>query len=1153
MEQVIVKHLDNTLLPLQSKANCSTITRLTQTVELLGADLIDITVESAAKLNFYIGDKITIIGRDYTLNTPVKEKKVSERLFTYDLQFEGVQYDLLRVAFSVNVDTTTNEIQDLNGDSLTGDLKMFLDVLLSNANRVFPGKWVLGTYPEDTKTRTETFSETDNCLTVLQALCGEDKYNTEFSIDIDEAGVRTLNIGEAGRLFGFTFEYGRGKGVYELTREKQSASNIITRLHVFGSSRNIMTSKYRASRLCLPSKTKAQSYLNDATATAKYGVWESTKIFEEVYPHRTGTVTAVDSLLVFRDSSMDFDLNAKDVGGNTLYMISGTSPKIHFNTGNLAGYEFEVSAYDAVNKKFTVIQQTDENGYKFPSDSSAAFQVAVGDEYTLIDIYMPQSYITAAENELQTAGQAFLDKYKQPNVQYGISVDSFFLSRIVGADAESNIIWPGDYIPVKDTDIDVDKTLRVKGIVRDLLKSYSYNITIADIAGTVSQITRVISEIKGVSNIVRINNLQDPARARRNWLSAQEVLNMVFDPEGDFYSEKIKPESIDTVMLSVGAKSMQFGLVGTIFQPTYGGAKNRVVYAGGVLTHYAIVDNNSDPRIWTITDGDITLSTDAAYYIYAKCARAGSGGTILFSATKITAGSDPSYYHFLIGVINSVDANNARALALMHGFTTINGRFIKTGRVSSADGNTYFDLDAGEFKGTFKFTSGESVLDAVNSKRRVFVTQPSPPYDIGDLWSGGTSGDLKKCKVAKAAGGTYAAGDWENAAKYTDDTAANLAAAAASTAQGTANTANSAAGAAQTAANNAGSAAAAAQSTANSASSAAANAQSTANTANSAAGNAQATANNAAAAAAALQYLSTALQGSTDISGGLLATNVLLMKTLAGAIVAGMSGVGDDNIGMWAGGTYAQALSNAAKIILRKDGSGQLAGGNISWSTAGVVTLAELEILVKALSYSGIYEAAAIKGSDIYEANYAGNGGFLRLNRIGYNGGTQYFRGVILYDGKGNPLLTAQGGATSSVYINAYEFAMPGTAIYTWCQRAIVTGTNDITCSSSETDMSSMSVSYMPKGDKIFIMFSAPFHVSAASQTLTVYINVAGSNVRKQKINIYSNQQVISFQHIASVTPGSAVTVKMRWVGSTSIMQRGSTDSERILTVVDLL
>ena len=63
--------------------------------------------------------------------------------------------------------------------------------------------------------------------------------------------------------------------------------------------------------------------------------------------------------------------------------------------------------------------------------------------------------------------------------------------------------------------------------------------------------------------------------------------------------------------------------------------------------------------------------------------------------------------------------------------------------------------------------------DVADSKRRVFVSTPTPPYDIGDLWVQGANGDILRCQKPRAAGGYYYASDWVPASKYTDDTKAN--------------------------------------------------------------------------------------------------------------------------------------------------------------------------------------------------------------------------------------------------------------------------------------------------------------------------------------------------------------------------------------------
>lgn len=69
---------------------------------------------------------------------------------------------------------------------------------------------------------------------------------------------------------------------------------------------------------------------------------------------------------------------------------------------------------------------------------------------------------------------------------------------------------------------------------------------------------------------------------------------------------------------------------------------------------------------------------------------------------------------------------------------------------------------------TLALAAAEKAQDTANHKRRVFVVQPEPSYDIGDLWAQGSNGDLMRCRVARASG-SYDSSDWEKASKYTDD------------------------------------------------------------------------------------------------------------------------------------------------------------------------------------------------------------------------------------------------------------------------------------------------------------------------------------------------------------------------------------------------
>lgn len=703
MEQIIVRHPDGTTALLTSRARKSGVTKAEQSITLLGADTVAITVKSATPLTFHLGDQIDVYGKTYTLNQLPGIKKTGNRNFEYTLTFEGVQYELIDVQFLLPDDTVL--------DSFTGDLEDFLGILIGNLTRVYPGKWVLGVYPANTEYKTLTYTE-KNCLEVLQDLC--EQYSTEFEIT-QANGVRTLNIKTAGVNFPYTFRYGRTGGLYELTRQNINSKNVVTRLYVYGGSSNL-GDKYRYTRLCLPGKAKNASYIEDAAAIAAYGLKENTKIFDDIRPERYGEVTAAGSAYyAFKDATMNFDLNEKDSAGNTKWLIDGATAKVKFTTGNLAGYEFDIHKYDHATKEIQVVPFTDGNGMKFPSETSAAFQFGVGDKYFFTDINLPDTYKTDAENKLLAEGNKAITEYSQPQVQYGLSIDENFIRQFAGELTVVNLFAVGDYIPVEDEDIGVNKSVRITAFTRDLLREYKYNITLGD-SVTKTTITRVIEDLQKIDNVIEINDLADPSKARRNWKASQEVLANVFDPEGHYYSEKIKPLSIETTMLATGARSQQFVLQNTRFEPNYEGNPNTVKVVGGTLVHYTIAETVKSWQLNTATFSNLVSGT--VYYIYARCQKTGTAGNIVFDTVQRAVDGDPTYYYFLIGSLSSVitdtDGNRpARLIALTYGATTINGRFLATGRIQSGDGQTYFDLDAGEIGGNIKFRASDGTLKDV--------------------------------------------------------------------------------------------------------------------------------------------------------------------------------------------------------------------------------------------------------------------------------------------------------------------------------------------------------------------------------------------------------------------------------------------------------
>lgn len=117
----------------------------------------------------------------------------------------------------------------------------------------------------------------------------------------------------------------------------------------------------------------------------------------------------------------------------------------------------------------------------------------------------------------------------------------------------------------------------------------------------------------------------------------------------------------------------------------------------------------------------------------------------------------------------------------------------KTGKAYrfAKDGNTYkwtiiTDTDIAK-----ALSDASKAQETADGKMKVFSTQPNPPYQVGDIWVNATypsdgrtyKNEVLRCQTAKGAGSQFSIGDWIKASKYTDDTVANAAKAAAEKAQ----------------------------------------------------------------------------------------------------------------------------------------------------------------------------------------------------------------------------------------------------------------------------------------------------------------------------------------------------------------------------------
>ena len=66
-------------------------------------------------------------------------------------------------------------------------------------------------------------------------------------------------------------------------------------------------------------------------------------------------------------------------------------------------------------------------------------------------------------------------------------------------------------------------------------------------------------------------------------------------------------------------------------------------------------------------------------------------------------------------------------------------------------------------------------FDEIDGKAQIFITQPTPPYNVGDLWCKGANDGIYNCVTAKAANEHFNVNDWEEKNNYVDTAAVNTA------------------------------------------------------------------------------------------------------------------------------------------------------------------------------------------------------------------------------------------------------------------------------------------------------------------------------------------------------------------------------------------
>ena len=631
--------------------------------EIMGEHTAQLDFLSRYPIDLEIGDYIEHEGYIYTLRHKESVIKRETSLgWDYSVVMYSARYELQDVPFFL-----TDQPEYLkNGDYYTGTASDWLALIVKNMNREISG-WSAGACIESGWI-TIDFKD-KQCAEVLDEMCSQ--LDTEW-----EVIGRTLSIGRVEYPSnGLTFAQGEGGGFKELKLSSSDQERPVTVLYPYGQDKNLPEA-YGADYLLLPGGKKVLE-----KNTEKYGRC-GVKMQFDVYPKGEFEVTSVIDDLTFTATGIDFDISA--------CLIPDTEVTVSFQSGALAGYDLAIAedGWDNSTKTIKVLQNEEENALLVPGD----LHIAVGDRFTLFNLRMPQSYVDKAEQELEQKAQAWIDKKSEKEVSLSAKCDDILFKQ------NSVSIRCGQMVRILSLELDLDKEIRVTKVKRYIENdqpTYRYELTLSDFLDT-NGFKELVKEVEDMPDEIKSQTKGVKEYTRRGFRDVMETFDMMFDPEGSYFQDKIKPLAVHTAQVVVGTNSQQFDLIGVTFKPNKDGDPNLFGSTAGKLTHFTI--DETAIREWTIAESLWTLNGSYPYYVYAKCERTGTTGTILCSTAPIKLEADPDYYHFWIGVLNT-PYDGARSFQPNYGFTEITGQYITTGVIKDKGGNFVINLNDGTITG----------------------------------------------------------------------------------------------------------------------------------------------------------------------------------------------------------------------------------------------------------------------------------------------------------------------------------------------------------------------------------------------------------------------------------------------------------------------
>ena len=676
-----------------------------------------------------VGSYCIYQGERYTLERPEAFKMKHSRNFEYTVTLESNQAKAKIWKFRNPVDGRLKF-------SLTAKPIEHLQMFVDNMNRRDTG-WEVGECIDGT----ETLINYNHvyCWDALGMMATE--FNTEFEFVGKTVHLRKVEYNKNNPL---PLSYGRGNGFKPgVGRSNYGDTPPIEILYVQGGTDNIDPSKYKSSELLLPAGQNIQydgvyfegdPNFNPANARTYvvddlgYSIRRSDKELSslaedsldcsDIYPKRIGKVTSV----VVEDADNNFYDIVDNTIPNTLNyeecLIEGETMTIVFQSGMLAGREFEVKYYHNAEKgkaarRFEIVP-AEIDGQTMPN---ATFAPQTTDTYVVFKCRMPDAYVRDDETKTGASWDMFRTavRYLFDNEEQKFS----FTGELDGIWSKkdwiniSGKIRLGGYIQFSDEHFQKDGVLvRITGIKDYINKPHSPEIELSNstVGGSFST---TLKQLESDEVLVEDYHRDAIQFTKRRFRDAKETMEMLEDALLDNFTNSINPIAIQTMQMLVGDESLQFRFVNSKTNPvgvahsiTYDNTTKQLTAAAGIIQHLTIGISSlssshaaSEYRYWDMpqyTSGRLD-NGETKYYLYAKVSKTAQTGSFLLSETAIKLEGVTGYYHLLVGVLNS-EYDVERSFVTLYGFSEILPGRITTDRIVSGNGDSYFDMLANAMK-----------------------------------------------------------------------------------------------------------------------------------------------------------------------------------------------------------------------------------------------------------------------------------------------------------------------------------------------------------------------------------------------------------------------------------------------------------------------